>query len=140
MALKGIAHFYKETKKHIITCQTDHKCVLDSARALQQEGFEVTYLPVQKSGLVDLERLKARFFFLLLFPSTFSPLRTRPLSSTQRRARRSYAELLVCTLAGGDPPGHGARVHHVREQRDWRPAAHCRDREDLPRTEGALSA
>lgn len=60
MALKGVARFYKDTKKHIITCQTDHKCVLDSGRALQQEGFDVTYLPVQSNGLVDLERLKAR--------------------------------------------------------------------------------
>ena len=41
MALKGVANFYKERKNHIITTQTDHKCVLDSARHLQQRGFEV---------------------------------------------------------------------------------------------------
>lgn len=59
IAIKGIAHFYKDKKNHIITTQTEHKCVLDSCRHLEQEGFEVTYLPVQKNGLVDLEVLKA---------------------------------------------------------------------------------
>ena len=38
--------------------QTDHKCVLDSCRYLQQRGFEVTYLPVQKNGLIDLQQLE----------------------------------------------------------------------------------
>lgn len=59
MAIKGLAHFYGKDKKHIITVQTEHKCVLDSARHLEQEGFEVTYLPVEKNGLVNLETLKA---------------------------------------------------------------------------------
>jgi len=60
MAIKGIAHFYRERKRHVITSQTDHKCVLDSCRHLEQEGFEVTYLPVQPNGLVDLKQLEAR--------------------------------------------------------------------------------
>lgn len=59
MALKGVAHFYGAKKNHIITTQTEHKCVLDSARRLQEEGFEVTYLPVQRNGLVDLKDLEA---------------------------------------------------------------------------------
>jgi len=57
LAVKGVARFYKEKKKHVITTQTEHKCVLDSCRALEQEGFKVTYLPVQKNGLVDLNVL-----------------------------------------------------------------------------------
>ncbi len=59
IAIKGIAHFYKDKKNHIITPQTEHKCVLDSCRHLEQEGFEVTYLPVEKSGLVNLDTLRA---------------------------------------------------------------------------------
>ncbi|GAA5934099.1 cysteine desulfurase [Sporobolomyces koalae] len=58
MAIKGIARFYKGKKKHIITTQTEHKCVLDSCRVLQDEGFEVTYLPVKTNGIVDLELLE----------------------------------------------------------------------------------
>jgi len=61
MALKGLAHFHGQKKKHIITTQTEHKCVLDSCRVLETEGFEVTYLPVKQNGLVDLEVLEAAF-------------------------------------------------------------------------------
>ena len=60
LAIKGAAQFYKSKgKNHIITCITEHKCVLDACRHLEQDGFEVTYLPVQKDGLVDLNVLKA---------------------------------------------------------------------------------
>ena len=58
LAIKGVAHFYKEKKRHLITTQIEHKCVLDSCRHLQQEGFEVTYLPVKSNGLIDLEQLE----------------------------------------------------------------------------------
>lgn len=58
MAIKGVPRFYKKTKKHIITTQTEHKCVLDSARHMQDEGFDVTYLPVTSEGLVDIQQLK----------------------------------------------------------------------------------
>ena len=60
LCIKGVSAFYGDKKKHIITTQIDHKCVLDSCRKLEDEGFEVTYLPVEFStGLVDLEKLKA---------------------------------------------------------------------------------
>lgn len=59
LALKGVAQFYKDKKNHLITPVTEHKCVLDTCRHLEQEGFEITYLPVQKNGLVDLNVLKA---------------------------------------------------------------------------------
>jgi len=56
IAIKGVARFYKKKKIHIVTSQTEHKCVLDSCRALKEhEGFDVTYLPVQKNGLIDLK-------------------------------------------------------------------------------------
>jgi len=60
LAIKGAAHFYKKRGKHIITTQTEHKCVLDSCRFLEQEGYDVTYLPVlPATGRVDMEHLKA---------------------------------------------------------------------------------
>lgn len=59
MIIKGVARFHKEKKKHIITLQTEHKCVLDSCRKLSEEGFDITYLPVKRDGLVDLELLEA---------------------------------------------------------------------------------
>ncbi|MDX1974913.1 MAG: IscS subfamily cysteine desulfurase [Rickettsiales bacterium] len=59
IAIKGVARFYKDKKNHIITPVTEHKCVLDSCRHLEQEGFEVTYLPVQSNGLIDLDQLCA---------------------------------------------------------------------------------
>jgi len=59
LAIKGVSGFYGDQKRHLITCKTEHKCVLNSLRAMEQEGFEVTYLDVQKNGLLDLEVLKA---------------------------------------------------------------------------------
>lgn len=59
VSIKGVMHFYRDKKKHVITTQTEHKCVLDSCRHLQQEGFEVTYLPVRKDGLINLDELTA---------------------------------------------------------------------------------
>ena len=58
IAVKGVARFYKDHKKHVITTQTEHKCVLDSCRFLENEGFTVTYLPVKENGIVDLEVLE----------------------------------------------------------------------------------
>jgi cysteine desulfurase len=59
LAIKGVAKFYGDQKNHIITVVTEHKCVLESCRALQQDGFDVTYLSVQENGLIDLNALKA---------------------------------------------------------------------------------
>ena len=61
MSIKGVARFFGRSgkKRHIITSQTEHKCVLDSCRHMQEEGFEVTYLPVQSNGLVDMKELEA---------------------------------------------------------------------------------
>jgi cysteine desulfurase len=59
LAIRGVAEFYKDRKNHVVTTVTEHKCVLDTCRHLEQNGFEVTYLPVQKNGLIDLEELRA---------------------------------------------------------------------------------
>lgn len=59
MAIKGVAMFYKSRKNHVVTTQTEHKCVLDSCRWLEQRGFEVTYLPVNSDGLLDVQKLKS---------------------------------------------------------------------------------
>ncbi len=59
LALKGAAHFYQGKGKHIITCKTEHKAVLDTCRQLEREGFEVTYLDPEPNGLLDLARLEA---------------------------------------------------------------------------------
>ena len=58
IAIKGVGGFYKDRKNHIITCVTEHKCVLESCRHISQEGMDVTYLPVQSNGLIDLNQLK----------------------------------------------------------------------------------
>lgn len=58
ISIKGVARFYSGKKKHVITTQTEHKCVLDSCRALEGEGFKVTYLPVNQNGLISLENLE----------------------------------------------------------------------------------
>jgi cysteine desulfurase len=58
LAIKGVARFNKDRKNHIITCVTEHKCVLDSCRHLELDGFHVTYLPVQANGLIDLGQLR----------------------------------------------------------------------------------
>jgi len=57
LAIKGTARFYT-SKKHIITTVTEHKCVLDSCRVLEQQGIKVTYLPVQTNGLIDMNQLR----------------------------------------------------------------------------------
>lgn len=58
ISIKGVSRFYAEKKKHIVTTQTEHKCVLDSCRAMEAEGFDVTYLPVNRNGLVDVKQLE----------------------------------------------------------------------------------
>lgn len=57
LAIVGAAEFYREKGNHIITCVTEHKAVLDTCHMLEQKGYEVTFLPVDKTGSIDLNQL-----------------------------------------------------------------------------------
>ncbi len=59
LAIKGVAEMYREKGNHIITAVTEHKAILDTCKRLEKYGYRVTYLPVKKDGLVDLEVLKS---------------------------------------------------------------------------------
>ena len=61
LALKGVAEMYQEKGDHIITQVTEHKAVLDTAKRLERQGFEVTYLPVDREGLVDPDDVRRAF-------------------------------------------------------------------------------
>jgi len=58
LALKGAAEFYKEKGNHIITVRTEHKATLDTAKRLERQGFEVTYLPTDKNGRISAQQLR----------------------------------------------------------------------------------
>src|SRR5271157_1684216 len=58
LAIKGVAEMYREKGDHLITCTIEHKAVLDTCKRLEKSGYRVTYLPVQKDGLIDLDDLK----------------------------------------------------------------------------------
>jgi cysteine desulfurase len=59
LAIKGAAEFNRDRGNHIVTAQTEHKAVLDTCKRLEKDGYEVTYLPVQKDGRVDPEAVRA---------------------------------------------------------------------------------
>ena len=59
LAVFGVARMYAEKGKHIVTTAVEHRAVMDPIRALEREGWDVTYLPVDQSGLIDVESLKA---------------------------------------------------------------------------------
>ncbi|MFZ0734491.1 MAG: IscS subfamily cysteine desulfurase [Candidatus Sulfotelmatobacter sp.] len=58
LAIKGVAEMYREKGNHIITAVTEHKAVLDTCKRLEKYGYRVTYFPVQKDGLIDLDDLR----------------------------------------------------------------------------------
>jgi cysteine desulfurase len=58
LAIKGVAEMYREKGNHLITAVTEHKAVIDTCKRLEKDGYRVTYLPVQKNGLIDLDDLR----------------------------------------------------------------------------------
>src|SRR5688572_22249081 len=58
LAVKGVAHMYREKGDHIITCVTEHKAILDACKHLEKDGFHITFLPVDNQGFVSLEDIK----------------------------------------------------------------------------------
>ena len=58
LAIKGVAESYRDKGNHIITCVTEHKAVLDSCKVLEQQGYQVTYLPVDGNGDINLPHLR----------------------------------------------------------------------------------
>ena len=58
LAIKGVAESYRDRGNHIVTCVTEHKAVLDSCKVLEKRGFQLTYLPVNADGLIELQRLR----------------------------------------------------------------------------------
>jgi cysteine desulfurase len=59
LAIKGVAEFYAKKGKHIVTCKTEHKAVLDTCRQLERDGYEITYIDPEANGLIDLQKLEA---------------------------------------------------------------------------------
>jgi len=72
LAIKGVAEMYREKGNHIITAVTEHKAVLDTCKRLEQSGCEVTYLPVSKDGLIDLDELRRAITPKTIFVRAFS--------------------------------------------------------------------
>ncbi|MBF0350433.1 MAG: IscS subfamily cysteine desulfurase [SAR324 cluster bacterium] len=58
LAILGVADFYKDKGRHIITAPTEHKAVIDPCQYLEQQGYEITFLKVDKQGCIDLDELR----------------------------------------------------------------------------------
>jgi cysteine desulfurase len=61
LAIKGVFETYKSKGNHIISCNIEHRAVLDPCSHLEKQGAEVTYLKVKENGLIDLNELEAAF-------------------------------------------------------------------------------
>ncbi|WMC19595.1 MAG: IscS subfamily cysteine desulfurase [Enterobacteriaceae bacterium PC38] len=57
LAIKGIANFYIKKGKHIITCKTEHKAVLDSCRYLENKGFKISYIKPEINGIININKI-----------------------------------------------------------------------------------
>ena len=58
LAIRGIAHKYKDKGKHIITSKFEHSAILNTCKKLEEEGFEITYIDVEENGIIDTKKIK----------------------------------------------------------------------------------
>ncbi len=123
LAIKGAAHFARahpqkgQIRDHIVTLQTEHKCVLESCKALEAEGFGVTYLPVEPSGLVSLAALEAALSERTLLLSVMA----------------AHNEIGIAPAAVGNwriMPFERRAVPHRRGAGVWQDPARCRGDEN----------
>jgi len=108
-ALKGVAGAYARKGRHLVTVQTEHKAMLDTCRALERQGFAVTYLPVESNGLLDLDTLDAALtdetILVAVMGANNETGVLQPLSEIAERVRaRSILFMTDATQAVGKIP------------------------------------
>ena len=89
LAIKGVAEMYREKGNHIITAVTEHKAVLDTCKRLEKYGYRVTYMPVQKDGLIDLDELKRRWTTRPSWSRSWRPITKLACCSRLRKSASS---------------------------------------------------
>ena len=114
LAIKGVAEMYREKGNHIITCVTEHKAVIDTCKRLEKDGYRVTYLPVQKDGLINLDELRAAI-------TDKTILITIMTANNEIGVIQPIAEIGAIAKEKGDPLPHrrgaGGRQGAVQRQR-----------------------
>lgn len=115
LAIKGVAEMYRSRGNHILTCQTEHKAVLDTCKALEQRGWEVTYLPVDAQGLITPEQVEAaitdRTILITLMAANNETGVLHPIEEIGRIARRRGVLFHTdATQAAGRIPLHVDRI------------------------------
>ena len=122
LAIKGVAEMYREKGNHIITAVTEHKAVLDTCKRLEKYGYRVTYLPVQKDGLIDLEDLKRAMDDKTILVTIMAANNEIGVLQPMRRDRQALpraGRALPHRRDAGRRQGSGRR-----EQDEHRPAVH----------------
>src|SRR5207253_3845951 len=105
LALKGVAEFYKDKGNHVITVRTEHKATLDTAKRLERQGCEVTYLDTDKFGRISAEQLRAAITDKTILVSVM-------LANNEIGPVQAIAELGEVTRQEG-VRSHGDAVHGV---------------------------
>jgi cysteine desulfurase len=116
LAIKGVFERYQGQKQHYITCQTEHKAVLDTFVQLEQAGAEVTYLPVNSAGEIDLNELEEQIgehtkMICLMWANNETGL-IHPISEIAQLAEKHQLIFLTDAVqAVGKIPVHTQGIH-----------------------------